>query len=104
MLLNATLTVRAGETNSHSKIGWTQFTGNVIKLIKEKSEPVVFILWGNNAKAKKKYITNNKHLILEGVHPSPLSANRGFFGCNHFKLTNEFIKKIWGQKIDWNIY
>lgn len=103
-LLNSTLTVRAGEANSHSKIGWTQFTDNVIKLINEKSEPVVFILWGNNAKAKKKYITNNKHLILEGVHPSPLSANRGFFGCNHFKLTNEFIKKIWGQKIDWNIY
>ena len=103
-LLNATLTVREGEANSHSKIGWTKFTDEVIKKINEKDNPVIFVLWGNNAKAKRKYITNEKHIVLEGVHPSPLSANRGFFGCNHFKDINKILEKLYGKKIDWNIY
>ncbi|MGL4976846.1 MAG: uracil-DNA glycosylase [Cetobacterium sp.] len=103
-LLNATLTVREGEANSHSKIGWTKFTDEVIKKINEKDNPVIFVLWGNNAKAKRKYITNEKHIVLEGVHPSPLSASRGFFGCNHFKDINKILEKLYGEKIDWNIY
>ncbi|MGL5376941.1 MAG: uracil-DNA glycosylase [Cetobacterium sp.] len=102
-LLNATLTVREGEPNSHSKIGWTIFTDEVIKKINEKKEPVIFVLWGNNAKDKKKYITNPKHIILEGVHPSPLSASRGFFGCNHFKEINKNLNDIYKIKINWNI-
>ncbi|MGL5703324.1 MAG: uracil-DNA glycosylase, partial [Cetobacterium sp.] len=103
-LLNTALTVRESDANSHSKIGWSVFTDAVIKKINEKDETVVFVLWGNNAKAKKKYITNEKHIILEGVHPSPLSASRGFFGCNHFKDINKILKKLYGVKIDWNIY
>jgi len=102
-LLNASLTVRESEANSHSKIGWTVFTDEVIKKINEKDEPVIFVLWGNNAKAKKKYITNKKHIILEGVHPSPLSANRGFFGCDHFKDVNNILRKLYGLSINWNI-
>ncbi|MGL5000365.1 MAG: uracil-DNA glycosylase [Cetobacterium sp.] len=102
-LLNATLTVRESEANSHSKIGWTIFTDEVIKKINEKKESVIFILWGNNAKAKKKYITNTHHLIIEGVHPSPLSASRGFFGCNHFKIVNEELKNKNRIQINWNI-
>lgn len=103
-LLNTALTVRESDANSHSKIGWSEFTDAVIKKINEKDETVVFVLWGNNAKAKKKYITNEKHIVLEGVHPSPLSASRGFFGCNHFKDINKILEKLYGTKIDWNIY
>lgn len=102
-LLNATLTVREGEANSHSKIGWTTFTDEVIKKINKKEEQVIFVLWGNNAKEKKKYITNTNHIVLEGVHPSPLSASRGFFGCNHFKIINEILKEKGHKVIEWNI-
>lgn len=102
-LLNATLTVREGEANSHSKIGWTTFTDEVIKKINEKEEQVIFVLWGNNAKEKKKYITNCNHIVLEGVHPSPLSASRGFFGCNHFKTINKILKEKGYKVIDWDI-
>ncbi|MGL5052745.1 MAG: uracil-DNA glycosylase [Cetobacterium sp.] len=102
-LLNATLTVRESEANSHSKIGWTIFTDEVIKKINEKQEPVIFVLWGNNAKAKKKYITNKNHFVIEGVHPSPLSASRGFFGCNHFKIINDKLKKNYNMTINWNL-
>lgn len=102
-LLNATLTVREGEANSHSKIGWTTFTDEVIKKINEKKEQVIFVLWGNNAKEKKKYITNANHIVLEGVHPSPLSASRGFFGCNHFKIINEILKEKGHKVIEWDI-
>lgn len=102
-LLNASLTVRAGEANSHNKIGWTIFTDEVIKKINEKNEQVIFILWGNNAKDKKKYITNPKHIILEGVHPSPLSASRGFFGCGHFKTVNNLLKEKGNKPITWDI-
>ncbi|WP_297598107.1 uracil-DNA glycosylase [uncultured Cetobacterium sp.] len=102
-LLNTSLTVREGEANSHSKIGWCEFTDEVIKKLNEKKEPIIFILWGNNAKQKKKFITNPQHHILEGVHPSPLSASRGFFGCNHFKEINSVLKEKFNKHIDWNI-
>ncbi|MGL5520978.1 MAG: uracil-DNA glycosylase [Cetobacterium sp.] len=102
-LLNASLTVREGEANSHSKIGWTTFTDEVIKKINEKKEQVIFVLWGNNAKDKKKYITNPNHIILEGVHPSPLSASRGFFGCDHFKTINSILKEKGHKTITWDI-
>lgn len=103
LLLNTALTVRAGEANSHSKVGWEIFTDRVIELLNEKEDPVIFILWGNNAKSKKKLITNSRHFILEGVHPSPLSASRGFFGCGHFKTTNEILKNLGKKEIDWQI-
>lgn len=103
LLLNTALTVRAGEANSHSKVGWEIFTDRVIELLNEKKDPVIFILWGNNAKSKKKLITNSRHFILEGVHPSPLSASRGFFGCGHFKTTNEILKNLGKKEIDWQI-
>ncbi len=103
LLLNTSLTVREGEANSHSKIGWEIFTDNIIKKLNEREEPVIFILWGNNAKKKKSYISNRRHFILESVHPSPLSANRGFFGCNHFKITNEILEKNTKNKIIWEI-
>ena len=84
LLLNAILTVKKDTPLSHKNIGWEQFTDEVIKIINEKEEPVVFVLWGNFAKTKKNLITNKKHLILEGAHPSPFSANRGFFGTKPF--------------------
>ena len=103
LMLNAVLTVRQGQANSHKGKGWETFTDNVIKKINEKEDPVVFILWGNNARAKKKFITNERHLVLEGVHPSPLSAYRGFFGSKVFSKTNEFLKERYGRGIDWTV-
>lgn len=101
MLLNTTLTVREGKANSHEKFGWTTFTDNVISFLNEHETPIVFILWGNNARDKKKLITNQKHLIIESAHPSPLSANRGFFGTKPFSKTNEFLKNNNLLEIDW---
>ncbi len=104
LLLNASLTVRAGQANSHRNIGWETFTDHIIKLLnKREEEPVVFILWGNNAKEKEKYITNKQHYIIKSVHPSPLSAHRGFFGSKPFSKTNEFLKSIGKEPIDWQI-
>lgn len=103
LLLNAVLTVEKDKPASHSKLGWQTFTTEVIKLINTKEQPVVFLLWGNNAKQKKQYITNPNHLILESVHPSPFSANNGFFGCKHFSKTNEFLKANNLEPIDWQI-
>ncbi len=103
LLLNTTLTVQDSHPNSHQKIGWSIFTDQVIKFINEKDTPVVFLLWGNNARAKKSLITNAKHLILEAVHPSPLSAHRGFFGCGHFSKANNFLKKYYNTIIDWDL-
>ena len=94
LLLNTSLTVRDSEANSHSKIGWQTFTDNVIKKLNEREKPIIFILWGNNAKAKEKFIDTNKHYILKGAHPSPLSANRGFFGCKHFSEVNRILKEL----------
>ena len=103
LLLNTTLTVRDSEANSHSKIGWQTFTDNVIKSLNEREKPVIFILWGNNAKSKEKFIDTNKHYILKGVHPSPLSANKGFFGCKHFSEANRILKNLGEKEIDWQI-
>ena len=103
LLLNASLTVRAGEANSHSRIGWEIFTDHIIKLLNEREDPIVFILWGNNARRKKEMITNPKHYIIESVHPSPLSASRGFFGSKPFSKTNRFLERIGKEPIDWQI-
>lgn len=102
LLLNTTLTVREGSPQSHKGRGWEILTDKIISLINEKDRPVVFLLWGGNARAKKALITNPKHLILEAAHPSPLSAWNGFFGCNHFKRSNEFLKEVGEREIDWS--
>ena len=101
LLLNTTLTVREGQPQSHKGQGWETLTDRIISLINEKDEPCVFMLWGGNARAKKSLITNKKHLILECAHPSPLSAFNGFFGCNHFKAANEFLKSRGISEINW---
>ena len=103
MLLNTTLTVRAHSPMSHSKIGWEIFTDEVIKLLNEKPDPMVFILWGRHAQSKEKFITNDRHLIIKGPHPSPLSAHRGFFGSRPFSRANEFLKENNIKEIDWKI-
>ncbi|WP_281980432.1 uracil-DNA glycosylase [Tenacibaculum mesophilum] len=102
LLLNATLTVRAGEAGSHQKQGWEQFTDAVIEKISEEKEDVVFLLWGGFAKKKAKLIDKKKHHILTSGHPSPLSANRGYwFGNKHFSKTNDFLQSIGSQTIQW---
>ncbi|WP_244833980.1 uracil-DNA glycosylase [Clostridium sp. BJN0001] len=103
LLLNTVLSVRAKEANSHRKMGWEEFTDKVIASLNEKENPIVFILWGNNAISKEKLITNKKHLILKSVHPSPLSASRGFFGSRPFSKTNKFLKETGQTPIDWQI-
>ena len=102
LLLNTTLTVREGRPQSHKGQGWEILTDRIIEKINEKNEPVVFMLWGSNASAKKALITNKHHLVLECAHPSPLSAYAGFFGCNHFKLANQFLEKNALSTIDWS--
>jgi uracil-DNA glycosylase len=102
-LLNASLTVRAGEPMSHSKIGWAQFTDNVIKKISELKKNVVFLLWGKFAQEKRVLIDESKHLILKAAHPSPLSAHAGFFGCRHFSKTNEYLASKGIDPIDWTL-
>lgn len=103
LLLNTVLTVEAGKANSHRKKGWENFTDEVIKKLNERDKPIVFLLWGNNAKEKMSLITNPNHFILTTVHPSPLSATRGFMGCKHFSKTNEILKGIGEKEIDWQI-
>ena len=103
LLLNTSLTVRAGAANSHKNIGWEVFTDKIISLVNEKEDPVVFLLWGNNAIKKKNLITNKKHLILTSVHPSPLSASRGFFGSKPFSKINNFLISVNKKAIDWQI-
>jgi uracil-DNA glycosylase len=102
-LLNASLTVRAGEPMSHSKIGWAQFTDQVIKKISSEKEHVVFILWGKFAQEKKLLIDESKHCILRSAHPSPLSAHAGFFGCKHFSKTNVYLMNNGIDPIDWKL-
>lgn len=103
LLLNASLTVRDGLANSHRNKGWEMLTARVTELLNERTEPVIFMLWGNNAKEKLPVITNKQHVILTAAHPSPLSASRGFFGCGHFKKANELLAG-WGKEpIDWQI-
>ncbi len=103
LLLNSSLTVRDGAANSHRGKGWEIFTSRVIELLNKRDTPIVFLLWGNNAKEKKELITNPIHYILIAPHPSPLSASRGFFGCGHFKKTNEILKSMDMEEIDWQI-
>lgn len=103
LLLNSTLTVIKDTPNSHKDLGWTLFTDYIIKKLNEKTEPVVFILWGNFARSKKEYITNNRHLVIESPHPSPFSARNGFFGSRPFSKTNEFLIKNNIKPIDWSI-
>ena len=100
-LLNAALTVRAGQAGSHQKSGWLSFTDRVIEIISEKCENVVFMLWGNFAKEKSNLIDSTKHLILTAPHPSPLAAHRGFFGCQHFSKANEYLIQHHKKPIDW---
>lgn len=101
LLLNATLTVSIGQAGSHHKIGWEIFTDAVIQKISEEKEHIVFLLWGNYAKAKGKNIDRQKHLVLEAAHPSPLSAYNGFFGCQHFSKTNNYLKEHNQKPIIW---
>lgn len=103
LLLNNVLTVREGHANSHKGKGWEYFTDSVIKLLNTREKPIVFLLWGSNARAKKALVTNPAHLVLEAVHPSPLSAYNGFFGCKHFSKANEFLESKGIEKIDWGI-
>lgn len=103
LLLNTTLTVREHMANSHSKCGWAWFTDSVIKLVSDKCENVVFILWGGNARSKVPLIDTKKHLILQCAHPSPLSAYNGFFGCRFFSKTNNYLTAHGKQAIDWNL-
>lgn len=102
-LLNASLTVRAGEPMSHSKIGWAQFTDNVIKKISTEKTKVVFLLWGKFAQEKKALIDESKHCILKAAHPSPLSAHAGFFGCRHFSKTNEYLVSKGIDPVNWSL-
>ncbi len=103
LMLNTVLTVRSGEANSHKGMGWEIFTDKVIKLLNDREKPVVFILWGGNARRKKELIKNPIHKILESAHPSPLSAYNGFFGCKHFSKTNEILKTMGEEPIDWSL-
>ncbi len=101
LLLNATLTVRAHNAGSHQGKGWETFTDAAIRKLSEKKEGLVFLLWGNYAQAKTALIDTSKHHILKTVHPSPLSASRGFFGCRHFSKTNELLREMGKEEINW---
>ena len=103
LLLNATLTVEAHQANSHSKIGWHQFTDAVISKISEQGKNVVFMLWGKFAQSKAALIDGGQHLILKAAHPSPLSAHNGFFGCGHFTQTNNWLIAHGKKPIDWSL-
>ena len=103
LLLNASLTVRANEPNSHALIGWHHFTNAVIQKISDDNKGVVFLLWGKFAQAKQALIDEGKHHVLKAAHPSPLSAHNGFFGCKHFSKTNELLAKDGSELIDWKI-
>lgn len=103
LLLNTVLTVRAHQAFSHQNMGWENFTDAVIQIVDQQEQPVVFMLWGKPAQAKKKLLHNPNHLILEAPHPSPLSAYRGFFGCKHFSKANAFLQEHGRKPIDWQI-
>lgn len=101
LLMNTVLTVEAHKAFSHSKMGWQNFTNEALRWVNKKDGPVVFMLWGNSAISTKKFLDNPKHLVLTCAHPSPLSASRGFFGCNHFRLANEFLESHGESPIKW---
>ena len=103
LLLNATLTVRENQAGSHQNHGWETFTDAAIKQLSERREGLIFILWGNYAIAKKALIDTSRHAILSSVHPSPLSAHRGFFGCRHFSQVNNLLRQHGVEEIDWRL-
>ncbi len=104
LMLNAVLTVESAKPNSHKGNGWEQFTSRVLELLNEREKPVIFLLWGGNAKALGKKITNPNHIVLTSSHPSPMSANQGgWFGCKHFSKTNEILRSLGEKEIDWQI-
>lgn len=103
LLLNTVLTVRRGQANSHKGKGWEIFTDRVIALLNEREKPIVFMLWGANAKSKREIITNPNHIIITGAHPSPLSAHNGFFGGRYFSRTNAYLTEKGEVPIDWRI-
>ena len=101
LLLNSIMTVQKNRPLSHKNRGWEIFTDNIISLLNERERPVIFVLWGSYARSKKELITNKQHYIIESVHPSPLSANRGFFGSKPFSKINNFLEKNNMEKIEW---
>ncbi len=103
LLLNAVLTVRANEAASHSRIGWMDFTDAVIKKISDEKSGVIFLLWGKFAQEKQVLIDQTKHHVFKAAHPSPFSADKGFFGCRHFSTTNEYLRKQGKDPIDWSV-
>ena len=103
LLLNTVLTVRRGEANSHKGKGWEKFTDRIVELLNQREKPMVFILWGANAKSKQSLITNKDHMILSGAHPSPLSAFNGFFGGGYFSKANRFLELTVQEPIDWQL-
>ncbi len=103
LLLNASLSVRQNEPGSHSAIGWLQFTDQVIKKISNEKEGIIFLLWGKFAQEKQSLIDETKHFVLKAAHPSPFSADKGFFGCKHFSKTNELLMKQGKEPIDWKL-
>ena len=103
LLINAILTVRAHQAGSHRGKGWEEFTDAVIKILNDEKENIVFMLWGSYAQRKGAFIDRNRHCVLTAAHPSPLSADRGFFGCKHFSKANEFLKANGEEPIDWQI-
>ncbi len=103
LLLNTVLTVREGEPNSHKSLGWTTFTDAVIRALNDREDPVIFLLWGANAKEKLPLITNSRHFVLSAPHPSPLSAHRGFFGCRHFSKANLILERQSKTPINWQL-
>ena len=103
LLLNAVLTVRAGQANSHKGQGWEKLTDSIINHLNRRDTPMVFLLWGANAGAKSALITNPSHLVLKCAHPSPLSAYNGFFGCRHFSKANKYLSYFGLREIDWRL-
>ena len=103
LMLNTVLTVKENLPNSHKNKGWETFTDKIIEILSQKSEPIIFILWGNNARSKKYLINSPIHYIIESAHPSPFSANKGFFGSRPFSKTNEILKSLKKDPIDWQI-
>lgn len=103
LMLNAVLTVRAHQANSHQGIGWEKFTDAVIRILNEQDRPIVYLLWGGPAQKKAAQVNNPKHLLLKAPHPSPLSAYRGFFGCKHFSKANQYLIENGLEPIDWQI-
>ncbi len=103
LMLNTVLTVESGKANSHKNKGWETFTDKVIKILNDCEQPIVFLLWGTPARKKSVLLKNPRHLVLESVHPSPLSAYHGFYDCRHFSRANEFLKKNDIKEIDWKI-